>query len=138
MPNFANNTEVAILLLVLWAMFLITTLASYRSYLNLFEGKPANSFAPTGKDLRPFGLRITRAHANTYEFLPFALAVLLYALITDQAEVTDGLAIWLVALRVAQSSMHLVSTSVVAVLIRFIPLFIPQIAIVIWWAVQML
>ncbi len=138
MPNFANNTELAILLLVLWAMFLITSLASYRSYLNLFEGKPANSFAPTGKDLRPFGLRLTRAHANAYEFLPFALAVLLYALITDQTGVTDGLAIWLVALRVAQSSVHLVSTSVIAVLIRFIPLFIPQIAIVIWWAVQML
>ncbi len=138
MPNFANNTEMAILLLVLWPMFLITALASYRSYLNLIKGKPANSFAPTGQDLQPFGQRLTRAHANTYEFLPFALVVLLFALITDQTEVTDGLAIWLVALRVGQSSIHLVSTSIIAVLVRFIPLFIPQIAIVIWWSVRLL
>ncbi len=133
MPQFANNTETAIIALVLWAMALLIGLASFRSILNLVKGKPANSFAPTGLDLSPFGLRLTRAHANTYEFIPFALAVLIFALITDQTQVTDGLAIWLVAFRIGQSSVHLISTSVIAVLIRYIIMFIPQIAIVVWW-----
>jgi len=138
MPTFANNTETAIILLALWAMALISALASYRSLLTLLQGKPANSFAPTGLDLQPFGLRLTRAHANAYEFLPFALAVLIFALATDQTAVTDGLAIWLVALRIGQSVVHLISTSVIAVLIRFIIMFIPQIAIVVWWGIGLL
>lgn len=138
MPNFANNTETVIVALVLWAMALLISLASFRSLLTLIKAKPANSFAPTGLDLSPFGLRLTRAHANTYEFIPFALAVMIFAVISDQSEVTDGLAVWLLAFRIGQSSVHLISTSVIAVLIRYIVMFIPQIAIVVWWAINLL
>ncbi len=138
MPTFANNTETVIVALVLWALLLLVCLAALRSALTVFHGKPANSFAPTGLDLSPFGQRLTRAHANAYEFIPFALAVMLFALVTGQSEITDGLAVWLLAFRVGQSVVHLVSTSVIAVLIRYIIMFIPQVAIVLWWSVNLL
>jgi uncharacterized MAPEG superfamily protein len=138
MPAFANNTEIAIALLVLWALILLAALAGYRSFLTLVKGKPANSFAPTGLDLQPFGQRLTRAHANACEFLPFALAVLILAVATDRTPLTDGLAIWLLMLRIAQSLVHLVSTSPGAVLVRFVAFFIPQVAIVVWWSLRLL
>lgn len=138
MPSFANNTETVIIALVLWAMALLISLAAFRSVVNLVKGKPANSFDPTGLDLSPFGRRLTRAHANTYEFIPFALAVMIFAVITNQTEVTDGLAVWLLAFRIGQSSVHLISTSVIAVLFRYIAMFIPQIAIVVWWSIGLI
>jgi len=138
MPTFASNTETVIIALVLWAMALLVLLAGLRSMLTLFHGKPANSFAPTGLDLSPFGQRLTRAHANAYEFLPFALAVMIFAVMTDQTEITDGLAVWLLAFRIGQSGVHLISTSVIAVLVRYIIMFIPQVAIVVWWAINLL
>jgi uncharacterized MAPEG superfamily protein len=138
MPEFANTTEIAIIGLVLWALTLLSLLASYRSFLTVVKGKPANSFAPTGLDLRPFAQRLTRAHANTYEFLPFALAILVFAVATGQSQITDGLAITLLGLRIGQSSVHLISTSEIAVVIRFVGFFIPQIVIVVWWAVRLL
>ncbi len=137
MIDFASNTETAILGVVLWALMLLVMLASYRSLLTLFAGNPANGFSPTGLDMRPFGQRLTRAHANGYEFLPFALAIMIFAIATDRSEVTDGLAMVLLALRVGQSMVHLVSTSANAVIIRFVLLFIPQIAIVVWWVTQL-
>ena len=42
----------------------------YRVALVLRVGKPANSFATTGRDLAPFGQRLTRARDNCFETLP--------------------------------------------------------------------
>jgi len=138
MSLFANASETALIGLVLWALLLLSALASYRSFLTVIMGRPANSFAPTGLDLQPFGQRLTRAHANTYEFLPFAIAILVFAVATGQAQITDDLAIALLGLRIAQSLVHLVSTSPIAVIIRFVAFFIPQIAIVAWWSLKLI
>jgi uncharacterized MAPEG superfamily protein len=138
MPDIANNTETAILGLILWAMFLLIALASYRSALTLFAGKSANSFAPNGLDLNPFGQRLTRAHANVYEFVPFALAVMILAIATGQSQITDGLAMGLLAFRIGQSLVHIISTSPIAAIIRFVVFFIPQVAIVVWWSIKLL
>ena len=128
-----GSTQTAILGLVAWFAILLLSLEAVRSIATLKMGKPANSFDPTGRDLSTFGQRLTRAHANAYEFLPFPLAVLLYALATNQAAVTDGLALWLLAARIGQSLTHLASTSNAAVLIRFLVFFVPQQAILIIW-----
>jgi uncharacterized MAPEG superfamily protein len=138
MPTFANNTETAIIGLVLWALLLLSALASYRSFLTVIRGRAANSYAPTGLDLQPFGLRLTRAHANAYEFLPFALVILVFAVASGQTRITDDLAIVLVGLRIAQSLVHIVSTSAIAVIIRFLVFFIPQIGIVMWWSLKLI
>ncbi len=137
MTIFANQTEIAIIGLVLWALTLLAALASYRSLQTLVVGKPANSFAPTGLDLSLFGQRLTRAHANAYEFVPFALVVLVFAIATQQSQITDAMALWLLGLRIGQSLVHLSSTSNFAVIIRFVVFFIPQIAILGWWCVEL-
>ncbi|HBS36295.1 MAG TPA: MAPEG family protein, partial [Parvularcula sp.] len=62
-------------------------------------------------DVEGFGRRLTRAHANCYENLPLAGAVLLYAIATNQTAVTDPLAMIFLGARLAQSLTHLASTS---------------------------
>jgi hypothetical protein len=57
------------------------------------------------------------------------------ALATGNTSITDPLALWVVAARVAQSVAHLISTSPLAVQIRF-SLFFAQLAIAAWWIVE--
>lgn len=125
------------LYLVAWFLLLLLLLAAYRVSMSMSANKAANSFSPSGSDLPPLGQRLTRAHANCYEFLPFALAVLIYAQATGQAALTDGLAMVFLAARVAQSIVHIASTSVPAVLIRFL-FFIIQFAILAYWVIGLL
>lgn len=66
-----------------------------------------------------FAHRLARARANCYESFPVIAGLLLLALATGQSEVADSLALWVLAARVAQSSTHLISTSNLAVNIRF-------------------
>jgi hypothetical protein len=54
------------------------------------------------------------------------------ALLTDRAGVTDALAPWLLLARLLQSSIHLVSTSVLAANLRFLA-FAAQMAIAVYW-----
>ena len=53
------------------------------------------------------------------------------------ASVTDTLALWVLAARVAQSSTHLISTSNLAVNIRF-AFFAVQLVVAVWWTIQFL
>jgi hypothetical protein len=103
----------------------------------VFAGKKkSNEFKAAGDDLGAFGYRATRVHANCYENLPVAAAVMLYAIATDQAAITDGLALAFIGLRVAQSLVHLASTAGPMVQIRF-ALYIGQIAILLYWIVAL-
>lgn len=131
-------SELVILGLVAWFALMLVLLEVSRSLATTLKGKPANSFEPSGEDMSPTVQRLTRVHANAYEFLPFPLAILLFAVATDATAVTDGLAPWLLAARVGQSVTHLASTSVPAVLVRFIAFFIPQQAILVVWMVSLL
>jgi hypothetical protein len=60
----------------------------------------------------------------------------LLALATGSSVVTDGLALYLLLARFGQSAMHLISTSELAVQIRFV-LFVVQQVIVIYWLFQL-
>jgi len=130
-----DNTATAIFGLVSWTVGLLVIIALMRTGLTLFKGKDANSFSPSGDDVSPFSGRLCRAHANCYEFIPFALAILLYAVATGQSAVTNGLAIILLATRVGQSLVHLISTSKLAVMARF-GFFLPQVIIVLYWSAK--
>lgn len=125
-------TAVALLGFVAWTLLLLVLLALFRTSLVLGGKKRANQFDPTGGDVEGFGRRLTRTHANCYENLPAAAAVLLYAIATNQTVVTDGLAIWFLGARVAQSVTHLISTSNAMVFVRF-ALFIVQNLILLYW-----
>ena len=63
--------------------------------------------------------------------------LLLVALVMGKAGITDGLAYLLLAARVLQSSVHLASVSSTAVSARFF-LFVVQLAIGIYWALELL
>lgn len=125
-------TAVALLGFALWTILLVTTLGVYRTGLVFAGKKKANEFKPSGEDLAGFGARATRAHANCYENLPVAGAVLLYAIATNQTAITDPFAFAFLGARVLQSLTHLASTSRPAVLVRFIFFIIQNVILVVW------
>jgi hypothetical protein len=129
-------TAVALLGFAAWTILTVMLLGVTRTGLVFAGKKKANEFKATGEDLGSFGYRATRVHANCYENLPAAAAVLLYAIATDQTAITDPLAFIFIGLRVAQSLVHLLSTSRSMVLIRFM-LFIAQNAILLYWIVSL-
>lgn len=117
-----------------WTLALLIAIAALRFHLSITNQHPANGFKPAGDDVSPFSGRLCRAHANCYENLPIVIAVLVVAAQTGQVAQTDGLALPLVFARIAQSSTHLVSTSVSAVTLRF-AFFGLQSVIVAYWLV---
>lgn len=125
-------TAVALLGFAAWTILMVMLLGLTRTGLVFAGKKKSNDFKATGEDLGSFGYRATRVHANCYENLPAAAAVMLYAIATNQTAITDPLAFIFIALRVAQSSVHLLSTAQPMVMIRF-ALYIGQNAILIYW-----
>ena len=125
-------TWLALLLYASWTLLLLLAIGALRLYLSLTRQRAPNRFAPSGDDVSPFSGRLCRAHANCVENLPILTAVAVVAGMTSQTQVTEPMALPLVAARVAQSSTHLVSTSVPAVTIRFV-FFGLQLAIIIYW-----
>lgn len=102
-----------------WTLFLVLMIGLYRAGLVLAGKRAPNQFDPGGGDLGEFSRRLCRAHANCYENLPIFGGLIAVALATGQQELTDGLALWFLAARIGQSAVHLVSTSNVAVNVRF-------------------
>ncbi len=120
-----------------WFVLLSIVLALYRVGLVVGAGKPPNTFATNGSDLEPLGQRLTRARDNCFETLPLFAALALGASIADRLDITDGLAMWVLYLRVAQSTVHILSTSVPAVMVRA-TLFFAQMFIYAWWSIRLL
>jgi len=106
-----------------------------RTHAVLFKNRAVNSFQPDGKDVSDFSARLARVHANCYESFPFIGGLLLLALATNLTAITSPLALVLLACRIGQSLIHLVSTSGLAVQVRF-ALFVAQFLIAAWWTIQ--
>lgn len=126
----------AILGFAAWTLILLVTLGFLRTGLVMTGKKAANSFSPSGEDIGGFIARLTRAHANCYENLPVAGAVLLYAIATGQTSATDGLAYIFLGARVLQSLTHLASTSNPAVTVRF-AFFLVQVGVLAYWLLKL-
>ncbi|MGB5548411.1 MAG: MAPEG family protein [Polyangiales bacterium] len=121
---------------VAWTILLAMTIVFYRTLLVLKKERAANDFLPSGEDVSPFSNRLCRAHANCYENLPVFAALILLALVTGNAGITDPLARWVLVARVAQSMVHLISTSEMAVSLRAVFLLV-QLGIEAYWVVQL-
>jgi len=121
---------------VAWTILLAATIVFYRTVLVLKKERAANDFLPSGEDVSPFSNRLCRAHANCYENLPAFAAIILLAMATDNAGITDSLARWVLVARVAQSTVHLISTSEMAVSLRAVFLLV-QLGIEAYWVVQL-
>jgi hypothetical protein len=129
-----NETIISLLGYITWILILLVCLASYRTLLVAKKEQAANGFKPDGSDSPAFGERITRAQSNCVESFAFIGGLMLLALATNSAAITNGLALLLLAARIGQSVAHLISTSVIAVQIRF-AFFLVQIGICFYWVV---
>jgi hypothetical protein len=131
-----NTTLFALLGYFSLILLLLIFLLSYRTALVMQKQKAANAFKPDGSDVEGFPLRLTRALANCVESFPLIGGLMLFALATSSSSVTDELAYPLLVARLAQSLVHLISTSVVAVQLRFC-FFVLQLVICGVWIVQL-
>lgn len=110
----------------------------YRATMGLLGKTPFNSWtrgAQTWEDPAII-TRIHHAHLNCIENLPVYAAVLLAAIGLDQLAVMEGLACYYMMARVAQSSIHIVSTSAIAVFFRANALIV-QWAILVYWVLAL-
>jgi len=132
-----NPTLIALTGFVSWSLCLLVLMEVMRSRLVLSGAVPANGFDPGNSSLSPFMQRLARAHANCVEGLPVFGALMLIAVISGRSAVTDPLAFVFLAMRIAQSLIHLGSLSARAVMLRF-SAFAVQMAIAVYWAVRLL
>lgn len=132
-----EHSLLALLLYVTWTLLLLGGIALLRVSVTLAGKRAANAFAVFGEDVSPFSARLCRAHANCYENLPIFAGLLLVAAVSGNAAITAPLALWAVVARVGQSTVHLLSTSIGAVQLRFL-FFLALWLIQAWWAVLLL
>lgn len=128
-----NMTAIAVWGYILWLLLLLVGIVMVRSALVASKKKAVTDFAPDGGEDKDFLQRLTRAHANTVECFPFVAGIMLLALATGQSALTDPLALVVLAARVAQSTIHLISVSALAIQVRFAT-FLVQIAVTAYWA----
>lgn len=120
--------------LVLLFLVLVSWLVGHRAILTLQGKIAANDFSTTGEEVSPLNQRLCRAHANLYENAPIWGGILLMAIATQSTSITDGLAVYFLLARLGQVVTHILSTSVIAVQIRF-TFFVAQLAIAAYWLV---
>jgi len=132
-----NPTSFALTGFIAWTLALLVLMEVIRSKMVVAGEVPANGFDPANSKLSPFMQRLARAHANCLEGLPIFGGLMLVALVTGRAGVTDLLAPVLLAARVIQSTIHVASLSNVAVTLRF-SAFAVQVAIGAYWAWRLL
>jgi uncharacterized MAPEG superfamily protein len=130
-------TATALVGFAAWYLLLTFALGFLRVGLVFSGQKAPNTFAVDGADIGGFGHRLTRARNNCYETLPLFCAVALGASIVNKLGVLDPLAMYLLYARIGQSLTHVVSTSVVAINVRF-AFFIVQLVIYTIWVVRLL
>lgn len=131
-----SATVIAFAGYIAWTTFLVLLLIGYRSMAVAKGVKAANEFNATGDDVSELGQRLTRAQANCVESFPVIGGAFLLALATGQSDITNGLALVLLGARLAQSIIHIISTSVIAVQLRLV-FFIAQLSICLFWLYQL-
>ena len=131
-----STTLLSLLGFLSWTLALLVLMEVIRSKLVLTRAVPANGFSPDNAGLSPFMQRLARAHANCLEGLPLFGGFMLLAVAAGKSHVTDPLANVLLGARIAQSVIHLASTSQLAVTARFTA-FAVQVGIAVYWAVKL-
>jgi uncharacterized MAPEG superfamily protein len=127
-----SNTVYALTGFVAWALLLLVLMEIIRTYLVITGRVAANGFTPDNAGLSPFMQRLARAHANCVENLPIFGGLLAITIMTSKTGITDPLASWFLGARIVQSIIHLISTSSIAVSLRFAA-FAVQMAIGVYW-----
>lgn len=131
-----SATGLALIGLVMWSVVLTFVLLFVRVGAVSRGQKELNAFQADGQDLDALGLRVTRAHANSLEYLAAPASLMLLAIATGNTAVTDGLAMVVLGSRVGQSVVHMISTSKAAVGLRA-TLFTVQVVTWIYWGMKL-
>lgn len=127
-----NASLTALAGFIAWTLFLLVLMESIRAGLVMRGRVPSNGFQPDNGNLSPFMQRLARAHANCLEGLPIFGGLLVLAALAGKTAVTDPLALWLLGARIVQSVIHIASTSVMAVNLRFTAFLVQMLIAVIW------
>ncbi|MDK9557842.1 MAPEG family protein [Marinobacter sp. M216] len=133
----SSPTIITLVGFIAWSLLLLVLMESIRSKMVLTKEIAPNEFNPQNSNLSPFMQRLARAHANCVEGLPIFGGIMIAAIITSNANVTDQLAYIFLAARIAQSLLHLASLSPVAVTMRF-GAFAVQMGIGVYWCYKLL
>jgi len=120
-----------------WTLLMAFVMVNHRLYFVLSGKRKINSFTPDGSGVSAFQVRACRVHANCYENLPVFAALVLGAALAGKAAITDPLAMVAFYSRVLQSTVHLISTSQAAVMIRA-TFWTIQVFIMAFWALRLL
>ena len=123
--------------LALWSIVLTFIFVVARAAVLGSGDKALNTFQPDGRDLPAYGQRVTRAHANSLEYLAIPVGLLALAILTERTHITDGMAMIVLAARIAQSVVHMISTSRPMVLVRA-TFFVIQLLTWTVWSVRLL
>ena len=128
-----STTAIALIGLMMWSVALTFGLVFTRTAAIMRKEKALNDFQADGRDMSPFGHRMTRAHANSLEFLALGVGLMLLAIATGHTDITDKLAMIVLYCRIGQSVVHIISTSVPMVMCRA-TLFSAQMIIFAYWS----
>lgn len=109
----------ALLLFAAWTLAMMFASRGYRLSQFSTMKKPVNAF-PRGiaNEDPAFFVRAEHAHLNCLENLPVFAAIVIAAYGMGQSAVVDGVALYVILARVAQSVTHLIGTSVPLVWVR--------------------
>ena len=120
-----------------WTLLLVFTAVASR-VVAIMRGSDItiNNFSPYGEDMPGFGQRVTRAHLNCVENLPVFAAVVAAAGFSGQFSVMEGTVMYIIYARLAQSTVHMISGSQTASLIRG-TLFAVQTLLMLYYVFQM-
>src|SRR5207253_4481557 len=108
----------AVICFATWTILMALVMVNHRVFYVLTGRRRINTFPPDGVAVSPFQARACRVHANCYEYLPVFASLVLGAALAGKGTITDPLAMIAVYARLAQSTVHLISTSQIAVAIR--------------------
>ena len=111
----------ALLLFSTWTLVLMFIYVNYRVLLTLTGKKPANSWMRGQPNDDPaFFTRVQHAHMNCVENLPVFAAIVLAAYAIGKSAAVDGVAAYVLYLRLVQSTIHMISVNATAVFFRAI------------------
>jgi uncharacterized MAPEG superfamily protein len=109
----------AVLLYIVWMIALVLVYAGPRIPLAAFTERRMDSWERTKTPTDPaFFLRAKGAHLNCVENFPLFAAIVCVAALMGKSAVVDGLAAYVLYLRLAQGVTHLIGDSSALVLIR--------------------
>ena len=129
---------IAVLFYVVWMQLLMLAYAFPRVPMALFGDRNFADWerAEVNRD-PPFMVRVKGAHLNCVENFPLFAAVVVIAALMGKSPVVDGLANFILAARVGQSLVHLISTAPTFVLLRA-TFFLAQVGMIFWVCYQLI